>query len=372
MNIIAETSPHVSKHRLYRDIMDRTDGHFTIDQIQEEVSSQINKGFLTESKDCEHLARSVDLRREKQIKAALEKGHLRSRPLVNEKELTDALSLTNLKEDQKAAIRLFTRSSSTYVKIQGDAGTGKTTALQTSIPLIRQSGFKVIGLSTTNESTDELEKTGAFDKVMTLQKYLLVPEGDKKTVLVVDESSMIGNEQMISLLSFANKKNMPRVLFQGDAKQMSGVQAGEPFKHMEKSGVRSVVMNEIIRQKDVRHRKAITNLTLQNIKAAFEELKPEIHEISPDKHMEHTIKAWASTKNPKTPIIVQTNKQKNAINSSVKAHLLKNRANRNNVTLKTWQPVYKTDTEKSLVRSYKDATHIRFNRDYKRFKVNRS
>ena len=95
----------------------------------------------------------------------------------------------------------------------------------------------MIGLSTTNNSTEELAKTGVFNKVMTLQRYLLVPEGDTKTVIVVDESSMIGNEQMLSLLRFTNDAKVARVLFQGDENQMSGVQAGMPFKNMEKAGV---------------------------------------------------------------------------------------------------------------------------------------
>ena len=179
----------------------------------------------------------------------------------------------------------------------------------------------------------------------------LVPEGDKKTVIVVDESSMIGNEQMLSLLRFTNDAKVARVMFQGDENQMSGVQAGMPFKNMEKAGVRSVTMNEIIRQRDMRHRGAITNLTQEEIREAFAKLTPEIQEVSEDKLLTHTVKMWRETNDSKTPIIVQTNKQKDAINATIKSSQMNIDAPRNHLTLKTWQPVYKTDTEKSLVRS---------------------
>ena len=371
MDIIAETNAHTSKYDLYREVMTRSNGHLTIDEILTEVQNQVEKGSLTLSLDGEYLARSIDLRREKQITQELQKGHLNSKPFVTKRQYVEAINDTELKDDQKEAIKLFLLSNSTYVKIQGDAGSGKTTALKTSIPLIKNAGYKVIGLSTTSESTDELEKAQIFDKVMTLQKYLMIPEGDKKTVLVIDESSMIGRDQMLSLLRYTNSKKMPRVLFQGDENQMSGVLAGQPFKDMEESGVRSVIMNEIIRQKNTRHREAIANLARKNIEAAFEKLGPEIHEISKEKLLEQAVTAWVATKNDKTPVIVQTNKQKNAVNAAIKEERLLGRSSAKSLTLKTWQTIYKTTPEKSLVSSYQDATHIRFNRDYKRFKISK-
>lgn len=249
INIVAETNSQIGMHEFYREVMDQTDGHFTIDQIETETDRQIKTGFLQLSECGHYLARTADRQREKLVEKEFQKGHLKSTPLATEKTLNAALEGDALKDDQKAAIKLFIRHTSRYAKIQGDAGTGKTTALKTAVPLIKASGYKVIGLSTTGESTSELADTGVFDKVMTLQKYLLVPQGDKRTVLVVDESSMIGTKQMLTLLQFTNKKQMPRVLFQGDGNQMSGVQAGEPFKHMKTAGVRTVVMDEIIRQK---------------------------------------------------------------------------------------------------------------------------
>ena len=371
MDIVAETDTQIGLHKFYSKVMDRTDGHFTIDQIENEVDRVIQTGFLEASLDKHYIARTSDLLRERLVEQEFQKGHLQSAPLVTEDRLKDVMNSDWLKNDQKTAIRHFTLLQSRFGKIQGDAGVGKTKALEIAVPIIREAGYKVIGLSTTTESTEELEKTNVFDKVMTLQRYLLVPEGDKKTVLVVDESSMIGTKQMLSLLQFTNKKKMPRVLFQGDGKQMTGVQAGQPFKNMEKMGVRSITMDEIIRQKDTRHREGIQQLTKGELRHAFETLAPEIHPVPTERLIEKAILAWRDTDNAKTPIIVQTNKQKNTINAEIKSELVQDNPSANHLTLKTWQPIHKNDAEKVFVRAYKDATHIRFNRDYKRLGIKR-
>lgn len=371
MNIISETNENVNQHDLRRAILSRSHGHLDIDRVNAEIDRQISKGFLTQSIDGEHLTRSIDLRRKKQVTSELQKGHLKSKPILTEQQLESILSSAPLKNDQKAAIKLMTRSNSRYVKIQGDAGVGKTFALETAVPAIKKNGYKVVGLSTTSESTEVLEQTGVFDKVMTFQQYLLVPQGDKKTVLVIDESSMIGRDQMLSLIRFTNQKQMARVIFQGDANQMSSVQAGEPFRHMEEAGVRSVTMKEIIRQKDVRHRKGISELSSEKLRESFLTLKPEIHEVAKENMVHQAIKAWRESGNIKTPIIIQTNRQKNEINAAIKAQEVSKAANANSLTLKTWQTIHLSDTEKRFVKSYKGASHIRFNRDYKRFGIKR-
>ena len=371
MNIIAETNSHIGRHDFLRAVMSQTYGHFSIDEVTQETRKQIQSGYMVQSECGQFYARSIDQRREKQVKLELQKGHLKSKPLLSESKLKTALAGNDLKSDQLEAIRLLARSNSRFIKFQGHAGTGKTTALRTALPPLKKEGYTLIGLSTTGASTQELADTGVFDRVMTLQKYLLVPEGNERTVLVIDESSQIGRDQMLSLLHFANRKQMPRVLFQGDAKQMGGVQAGEPFKDMEKAGVRSVILDQIIRQKDVRHRRGLIELTQEKLRDAFKTLKPEIHEISSENMIEHTIKAWEKTGDVKTPIIIQTNKQKAEINQAIKDKQVGNKLGKAHLALNTWQPVYKSDEEKRFVSSYENATHIRFNRDYKSLKIQR-
>ena len=133
----------------------------------------------------------------------------------------------------------------------------------------------------------------------------------------------------------------------------------------------SAVLDEIMRQNNHRHRKGVSELTTEKLKQAFETLRPEIHEVSVDNITSYAIEAWQKTNSEKTPIIVQTNRQKQVINQAIKAGRLKDAPNTTGITIKTWQPVYKSDTEKKFISSYVNTTHIRFNRGYKSENIQR-
>lgn len=368
---VSETQSFIGKYALLREVMDRTHGNLTIDKIESAIEKQLKSETLVLSKCGQHYKTAQTLEREWSVVRELQRGHLKSGPLVSEDKLNAVLDKSILTDGQKAASRLIALDVSGIVKIQGVAGSGKTTALRTAMPLIKENGYKVIGISGTAESTRQLTKTGVFDKTMTLQRYLLVPEGDKKTVLVVDEGSLIGTKQMQDLLRYTNSRKLPRIVFMGDENQMEGVQAGTPFKDMEKAGVRSVTLDEVMRQKDVRHRKGVKELSEAKPRAAFETLKPEIQEVSKDKLIDYTIEAWQKTGNEKTPIIIQTNRQKSEINNAIKAGRLKSAKDLKGTTLKTWQPIHKSNEEKRFASTYTDASHIRFNREYERYGIKR-
>ena len=119
MDIVAETNSQIDKYEFYSKVMDRTDGHFTIDQIETETDRQIKTGFLQLSEGEHYLARTADRQREKLVEKELQKGHLKSGPFISEATLEASFKGTRLKDDQKAAIRLFTRHTSVIAKIQG-------------------------------------------------------------------------------------------------------------------------------------------------------------------------------------------------------------------------------------------------------------
>lgn len=370
LNIVAETQSEVERFDLFKEVMSQSWGHFTLGMIEGEIEHQVELGYIQQSKCGHFYARSVDLRRKQYVTDELQKGHLKSKPLLSKRVLENVFENSHLKSDQKEAARLLALSPSRYVKIQGHAGVGKTTALRTVLPPIKQCGYKLIGLSTTGASTQELAETGVFHEVMSLQKFLLVPRGNSKTVLVVDESSQIGRDQMLSLLKFTNQKRFARVVFQGDGKQMSGVQAGHPFKDMEADGVRSVIMDQIIRQSSTRHREGLIAMTEEKLEEAFSSLRPEIHEIEKDQLNHYAVETWLKNKDERTPVIIQTNKQKTEINQLIKSTLNAGK-DTPQLTLKTWQPVHKTQEEKRFLSAYENASHIRFNRDYKRLGLKR-
>ena len=71
-----------------------------------------------------------------------------------------------------------------------------------------------------------------------------------KTVLVVDEGSLASTVQARDLLRIADALRIPRVVLVGDEKQLDAVDAGKPFAQLQAAGMKTAVMDEILRQRD--------------------------------------------------------------------------------------------------------------------------
>ena len=69
-----------------------------------------------------------------------------------------------------------------------------------------------------------------------------------KTILVVDEGSLASTVQARDLLRIANELRIPRVVLVGDARQLDAVDAGKPFAQLQAAGMKTAVMDEILRQ----------------------------------------------------------------------------------------------------------------------------
>ena len=78
----------------------------------------------------------------------------------------------------------------------------------------------------------------------------------RKTVLVVDEGSLASTVQARDLLRIAAAIRIPRVVLVGDEKQLDAVDAGKPFAQLQQAGMKTAVMDEILRQKDTQLKEA--------------------------------------------------------------------------------------------------------------------
>ena len=78
-----------------------------------------------------------------------------------------------------------------------------------------------------------------------------------KTILVVDEGSLASTVQARDLLRIANTFRIPRVALVGDAKQLDAVDAGKPFAQLQAAGMKTAVMDEIMRQRDPALKEAV-------------------------------------------------------------------------------------------------------------------
>lgn len=161
-----------------------------------------------------------------------------------------------LTQGQTSAIErlLFTHNKLTL--INGFAGVGKTTLLEATNALLKAKNIKLTGLAPTNEAVRQLQIRGI--EAHTLDSYLGSLAKSRqdgtfdpafKEMLVLDEASMASSKKFSQLLSLTKSSNIS-LAFIGDVKQLPSIEQGKMFWQLQKLGVETTLVDEVIRQKD--------------------------------------------------------------------------------------------------------------------------
>ena len=195
-------------------------------------------------------------------------------------------------------MKLILSAKDRVVGVQGYAGTGKTTMLNRARTLAGKKGYRMLGLAPSASAVKTLAAEAGIESE-TLQRFLarnagvaegrLTSKGAKemraafaKTILVVDEGSLASTVQARDLLRIANEIRIPRVVLVGDARQLDAVDAGKPFAQLQAAGMRTAVMDEIMRQRDPDLKAAVEASLKGDIARALEKLGGNVAEVKPD------------------------------------------------------------------------------------------
>jgi len=358
---MSETQALLDRFELLKHAMIYSYGNVDIKTMEAELSRRVEKDDLLISEDERWLKPGKTHRLEQQLIGELGKGHLQAKVLSTQNFEREAHKLEGFTPGQKEAARLILKDADRFDAVNGTAGTGKTYLLEKTIPILKAMGYEIIGMAPTDKAVEGLTKTGVFDQTLTVQKFHHAPRGGSKTVLVVDEAGMVGNEKFHSIMSYANSKNMPRVVFLGDSGQLPPIEAGRPFALLIENGLRTVHMDDIIRQKKDHHKKAVLELSQHKLRDAFQSYNKEIHEVPREELESYTLKLRQKMDDPS--IIVNTNAQREAINKSISAEKGHEPYSGPAHKQKIWRPFYMTKAEKMRASNYEGASHIRFGRD---------
>ncbi len=227
------------------------------------------------------------LTQEQNILSRIEAGKNIMTPLVSERYAKAKLSTSDLREGQQDAVFLIATTSDKYVGVQGFAGTGKSTMLETGIDMVEdlskvlsipQTTF--IGLAPTHAAVAELQEKGVESQ--TLQKVLYEHSRDgvnhkfDNAVFLLDESSMTSNEQLDDFTQMLNDLPNARAVWLGDVKQIQSIKAGMPFQLAIERGVMDTAfMLDIVRQKNPETLQAVQHLIDRNTHDAIDALQAQ-------------------------------------------------------------------------------------------------
>jgi conjugative relaxase-like TrwC/TraI family protein len=151
-------------------------------------------------------------------------------------------------EQRRAVLETLANCDQVYA-IRGRAGAGKTTSLQEIRKGLEAAGRHVHYLAPTSSAAETLRKEG-FRNATTVSDFLSNQSQPKlrNAVLIVDEAGLQSNKQGVEILKQA-QASRARVLFVGDARQHSSVEAGDFLRVLEThSQLRASELKDIRRQ----------------------------------------------------------------------------------------------------------------------------
>ena len=180
-----------------------------------------------------------------------------------EKFLPFSLEKTTLEGEQFLAAQKILESKDQVCSLRGVAGAGKTYTLKEISRLMEKNKNEVFFMAPTKSAVDVLKGEG-FKSAETIQHYIKKNAVPKNSVIIIDEAGMISTRDGVKLLQMANEANS-RILFVGDSRQHSSVEAGDFYRVLESySKMTRAEIKDIRRQTHQEYNQAIREMASGN------------------------------------------------------------------------------------------------------------
>jgi len=181
-----------------------------------------------------------------------------------------------LREEQKAAFIYALSNDSNIKNIRGFAGAGKSWTIAAIVDVYKQSGMDVKGAALSGVVAEALAKDCGINDSSTVASLLLRYEKgmldiNEKTVLIIDEASMIGTVDYEKITRIIAEKGA-KLINVGDEAQLKAINAGGANRTIIENSS-CISLEEVARQKDALDAAATVQLSTGKQRAALEHYK---------------------------------------------------------------------------------------------------
>ncbi|HGO6073756.1 TPA: MobF family relaxase [Burkholderia cepacia] len=253
-------------------------------------------------------------------------------PIKTVDDVRKMLESTDLNTGQREAVELILTTDNRVVGVQGFAGVGKSHMLSKAVNAIKSEaatqaaneGYTVIGLAPYGSQNRALNELGMDSQ--TLASFLVRKSDQEKlgpkTIVVLDEASVVPGHQMEHLIRLVEQSDARLVLL-GDRKQTQAVEAGKPFEQLQDAGMKLAHITEIQRQKpNPELLAAVERAAIGRIEGAVNKLDSRSIEIrDPEARHDAIAKAYVDLpqdERNKTLIVVGSNAARRNINAKIR------------------------------------------------------
>jgi len=321
----------VDERALYVDALRRGMGEMTYPEVRAGFESRVASGEFKGIADDGHKAgrrftTAATIKAETEVVQKVQGGQNRAPQIMS---IESAVPLTETRPHfnaaQKRVVEEVLTSRDQVQGLQGRAGSGKTSVLSLIREGAEQNGYAVEGFAPTSRAAKQLRDAGM--KADTLQRFLAggglrgADDPASKHLYMVDESSLVSTQQIRDFLHKIAPQD--KVLLIGDTRQHQGVDAGKPFEQLQGAGMRTALLDQIMRQADPEFLKAVEHLSNNETVVGVQMLgrQGRITEIKdPQERIETIAKIYAA--HPENTLIVSPdNASRRAINQAVRQEL---------------------------------------------------
>lgn len=232
---------------------------FSINELRSAISSHPE---LIKTFDGRYTTQAA-LSRELATIELMQQGKGILNPITHPETIEGYLENKTLTHGQREAVTVAATTTDQFIAWQGVAGAGKTYALNE---------LKQIATALKNVAPDYVIKgfapSAAAAKVLeeevgieanTVARLLVSKQSEQvhpNQIWIVDEAGLLSAKAAHELLQRATEERA-RIILVGDTRQLSAIEAGNPFKSLQQAGIQTAHLDESLRQKAPDLQKAV-------------------------------------------------------------------------------------------------------------------
>ncbi|MCI0415013.1 relaxase domain-containing protein [bacterium] len=363
-----ERSSVVSRYDIKEAAYEYGIGRSSVEEIERAFKQSIQHHKLTQV-DQNYFTTPEAIQRERDTIHTMQRGRNASEQIANPRALEAPDHFT---EGQRDASVLILTSRDSTVGVQGYSGSGKSSMLAYTREQAEERGWSVRGFAPSAQAAEELEKKSGI-RSQTLTSHLnelaaqKIPNIRGKEIWIVDEASMVSTAQANELLHQAERRGV-KVALIGDTNQLASIEAGAPFAQLQKEGMKTAQMREILRQEEGPARKAV-ELQYEGRQRAAMNLIPTFEIEQRESRHQAVADDYLRIGNGAV-VLTLTNSDKNSINEKIRDGLIQKGelgAEAHTATVLIQKDLSKAELKEAF--NYERGDVIRFGRDQKKLGI---
>ena len=254
-------------------------GELSVAELESAIANHAE--LITVDEDKGKVTTQTALQLELATIRLMQQGKGQVSAIASDDAIADKFEGSSLSEEQRRAIATSCRSLDQVIGWQGAAGAGKTYALNALKEIAEAEGYAVSGYAPSAAAAHELGESLSIE-TNTVARLLLEsaaaePDADaeeqqRRKLWLIDEAGLLSMRDARSLLTKAADNDV-RIVLVGDTRQLSAVEAGNPFRSLQAGGMVTAHLDQARRQQQAELRQAVQMISQGEISAGIQVLE---------------------------------------------------------------------------------------------------